>query len=138
MTTICPHCHKRLLSSASVNCNWCGQPVADADFQARAQTERDAFFAHQAERDALSLARTDAIDPFSAITPGFPPPSRRISQTDLVQAEAKARAAAQQALAEEKREAGERARREAKRAADEASQQAEDAKPGARFRHLEL
>ncbi len=138
MTTTCPHCRKRLLSSASANCNWCGQAVADAGFQAHAQAERDAYFAHQAERDRLSLARTDAIDPFFAVAPGFPPPSRRISQTDLVRVEAKARAAAQQALAEEKREADERARTEAKQASEEAAKQAEDAKPGARFRHLEL
>lgn len=143
MTTFCPHCHKRLLSLASVNCNWCGQPVADADFQARAQTERDAYFAHQSDRDALSLARADAIDPFSAAVAldpftSFPLPSRRTNQNDLLRAELKAQAAAQEALTEEKREADERAQWEAKCAVDEAAKQTENAKPGARFRHLEL
>lgn len=138
MTTTCPHCRKRLLSSASANCNWCGQPVADAGFQAHAQAERDAYFAHQAERDRLSLARTDAIDPFFAVAPGFLPPGRRLNQNDLLRAELNAQAAARDTLAEEKREADERARIEAKQASEEAAKQAEDAKPGARFRHLEL
>lgn len=57
----CPECGKRLLSQASARCNWCGIAIDDADYQARAETEREAYFAHAAAHDAQSLAATEAL-----------------------------------------------------------------------------
>lgn len=58
----CPHCQRRLLSKASARCNWCGKVIEDASYQQAAQTEREAYYRHEAERDALALARTDSIN----------------------------------------------------------------------------
>lgn len=59
--TTCPHCHKRLLSQASARCNWCGESINDAEYQAHAQTERDAYFRHIAAHDAQSLAAMERL-----------------------------------------------------------------------------
>lgn len=64
----CPHCGRRFLSKSSACCNWCGKEIEDAAYQAQAQTEREAFFAHQATHDAQSLAgmralNTNSVDP---------------------------------------------------------------------------
>jgi len=65
----CPHCHRRLISHISPRCNWCGKEIEDAAYQAKADTERAAFFAQQAIHDTQSLVRTEAmlttgLDPF--------------------------------------------------------------------------
>lgn len=57
----CPHCHRKLLSKASARCNWCGEMIEDAAYQQNAQTQREAFYNHEAERDAITLARTESI-----------------------------------------------------------------------------
>jgi len=57
----CPHCQRKLLSKASSRCNWCGEVIEDASYQQSAQVEREAFYRHEAERDAITLARTEAI-----------------------------------------------------------------------------
>jgi hypothetical protein len=60
--TDCPKCRRRLLSHASAKCNWCGAEIVDADYQAQAQADREAYFVHQAQHDAQSLAQIDAIN----------------------------------------------------------------------------
>ena len=59
---VCPHCQRKLLSKASARCNWCGEVIEDASYQQTAQAEREAYHRHEAERDALTLARTDSIN----------------------------------------------------------------------------
>ncbi len=59
--TLCPQCGKHLLSQASARCNWCGATINDAEYQAQAQTEREAYYRHTAVHDAQSLAATEAI-----------------------------------------------------------------------------
>ncbi len=59
--TQCPHCGKRLLSHASACCNWCGATINDAEYQAQAQAEREAYFAQAAAHDAQSLAAAEAL-----------------------------------------------------------------------------
>jgi hypothetical protein len=51
-----------LLSKASAKCNWCGEVIEDASYQEAAMVERKAYYQHEAERDAITLARTDAIN----------------------------------------------------------------------------
>lgn len=58
----CPHCQRKLLSKASSRCNWCGEVIEDASYQQTAATEREAYFKHEAERDAISLARCENIN----------------------------------------------------------------------------
>ncbi len=65
----CPHCLRCLLSHASARCNWCGKAIEDGDYQATALAEREAFFTHQAQRDAQSLADAYAIN-VNAYDPG--------------------------------------------------------------------
>ncbi len=69
--TQCPHCQKRLLSQASARCNWCGALIDDPAYQAQAQQERDAFFAHAAAHDAQSLANVEAINVLGAAIDPF-------------------------------------------------------------------
>ncbi len=59
--TLCPQCGRHLLSQASARCNWCGATINDADYQANAQTEREAYFRHMAAHDAQSLASVEAL-----------------------------------------------------------------------------
>jgi hypothetical protein len=40
--THCPHCRHKLLTHRSVLCNWCGQPIKDEKYLARAAAERAA------------------------------------------------------------------------------------------------
>ena len=62
---LCPECHRRLLSQASTKCNWCGHTIDDTGYQARAEQERQAYFAEIAARDALDHLRLDAgLNPF--------------------------------------------------------------------------
>lgn len=68
----CPHCGRRLLSKASSCCNWCGKEIESADYQVQAQAEREAFFAHQAQHDAQSLANIHAIDVYASDVYGGP------------------------------------------------------------------
>ena len=58
----CPHCQRKLLSKASARCNWCGEVIEDASYQQTALAEREAYHRHEAERDALTLSRTDSIN----------------------------------------------------------------------------
>jgi|SRR5579883_1752466 len=53
----CPNCKRKLLSHASVRCNWCGAEVADESYQQQAAQERALFRAHEAERDAIEASR---------------------------------------------------------------------------------
>lgn len=81
----CPHCGRKLLSKASVRCNWCGTEIEDPTYQAQAENRREAFFAHQVEHDAQSLANmralnANAYDPLrpnipliDGLLPGFDP-----------------------------------------------------------------
>ncbi len=41
--THCPHCHHKLLTHRSVLCNWCGQPIKDEKYLAKAAAERAAL-----------------------------------------------------------------------------------------------
>jgi hypothetical protein len=70
----CPHCGRHLLSKASVRCNWCGTEIEDSAYQAQAQTEREAFFMHQAEHDAQSLANMRAANAnaYDPLRPNIP------------------------------------------------------------------
>ncbi len=61
MTSSCSYCGRKLLSHASALCNWCGAAIDDAAYQAEAQRERAAFFQHQAQHDAQSLANVEGI-----------------------------------------------------------------------------
>lgn len=36
----CPSCKRKLLTQASVLCNWCGAKIEDDDYQARAAQQR--------------------------------------------------------------------------------------------------
>lgn len=58
----CPYCKRALLSHASARCNWCGKVIEDADYQAKAEAEREASFAQQAQHDAQSLASIEGIN----------------------------------------------------------------------------
>lgn len=95
--TLCPQCGKHLLSQASARCNWCGVAINDAEYQARAQAEREAYYRHTAAHDAQSLAATEALlllgTPLAPFTnaPMFGP--RRVS----LAAEARAAQSAQEA-----------------------------------------
>ncbi len=66
----CPFCRRRLLSTASPSCNWCGKEIPDAAYQQRAAAEREAFHVQQALHDAASLA---AIEGLSMGGPWFSP-----------------------------------------------------------------
>jgi hypothetical protein len=43
--TNCPHCNRKLLSTRSIMCNWCGKRIEDPEYLERAAQER-------AEQDA--------------------------------------------------------------------------------------
>jgi hypothetical protein len=60
--TTCPDCGRRLLAQASVRCNWCGAEIVDPEFRARAENERDAYFAHQREHDASAIRKIESIN----------------------------------------------------------------------------
>jgi hypothetical protein len=51
--THCPHCRHKLLTHRSVLCNWCGQPIKDEKYLARAAAERAA--ADEAERRKVQI-----------------------------------------------------------------------------------
>nr|MDQ2688576.1 hypothetical protein [Armatimonadota bacterium] len=70
----CPHCGRKLLSKASVRCNWCGTEIEDPAYQAQAENEREAFFAHQAAHDAQSIAnmRTDYANAYGSLGSNIP------------------------------------------------------------------
>ncbi len=42
-TLICPQCHRKLLTQASVLCNWCGAKIDDPEYQAKAAETRQAL-----------------------------------------------------------------------------------------------
>lgn len=58
----CPYCKRALLSHSSARCNWCGKVIEDAAYQAKAEVEREASIARQAQHDAQSLANIEAIN----------------------------------------------------------------------------
>lgn len=109
----CPYCHRRLISHISPRCNWCGQEINDAEYQAKADADREVFFAQQALHEAQSLMRAETLlvnngDPFFALTgrprmwstqPGFVPGTGQVNA-------AAARVAAAQQAAYEVRVAG--------------------------------
>ena len=136
---ICPHCHRRLLTHTSAACNWCGQEIGDAAYQQQADAERQAFFAHQAQRDAQSLANARVANVGNFIDPlGDPMLGLLLAPPRPNQASARAvEAARQAALAEAERARLEAAERErAAKAAEERA--AREQAPEERFRHLEL
>lgn len=113
----CPHCGRKLLSKASVRCNWCGTEIEDPAYQAQAENEREAFFAHQAEHDAQSIANMRAVnanvyDPLRPNIPlingpllGFDPrPSGARQRTRQTQEDRAIQRAVDRALAEQQRE----------------------------------
>jgi hypothetical protein len=51
--THCPHCRHKLLTQRSVLCNWCGQPIKDVKYLARAAAERAA--ADETERRKVQV-----------------------------------------------------------------------------------
>jgi len=57
--THCPHCRHRLLTHRSVLCNWCGQPIKDEKYLARAAAERAA--ADEAERKKIQLETEETV-----------------------------------------------------------------------------
>ena len=141
--TQCPTCGKRLLSHASARCNWCGAAINDADYQARAQAERDAFFAHAAAHDAQSLAAAEALLlPGAGFDPLMlaPMPSRRMPLLSSRQAPpaalggTSARMPAREAYPGETN--GENTSADAGATGEPIPSEADEA--GARFRHLEL
>lgn len=89
----CPYCHRRLISHISPRCNWCGQEINDAEYQAKADADREVFFAQQALHEAQSLMRAETLlvnngDPFLAMTgrgrmwstqPGFAPATGQVN-----------------------------------------------------------
>jgi hypothetical protein len=89
----CPYCHRRLISHISPRCNWCGQEINDAEYQAKADADRELFFAQQALHEAQSLMRAETMlinanDPLSlpgqrramwATQPGFVPASGQVN-----------------------------------------------------------
>ncbi len=54
MLDTCPYCHRRLVSHASLRCNWCGEEIKDPEYQANAKVEREIFQVDQAMHDAAS------------------------------------------------------------------------------------
>ena len=68
----CPHCQRKLLSHASVNCNWCSQPIEDPTYLQEAEAAREAFFAEQQQHDAMSLARIRDLN-INAFDPSLTP-----------------------------------------------------------------
>lgn len=51
---VCPTCKRKLLTQTSPLCNWCGAPIADEDYQARAAQSR-------AERDQMERAAMESV-----------------------------------------------------------------------------
>lgn len=137
---ICPHCHRRLLTHTSASCNWCGQEIGDAAYQQQADAERQAFFAHQAQRDAQSLAIARAANVGAFADPLGDPVMDMMLLANTRRENAPNRAveaARQAAMAEAERERLEDAERV--RAAKAAEERAlREAEPSERFRHLEL
>lgn len=68
---LCPKCHRKLLSHASANCNWCGCKIDDPEYQQAADQSREAFFYRDRLEQAAEIARVDIIQampmgPYSA------------------------------------------------------------------------
>lgn len=53
----CPQCNRKLLSHASMRCNWCGAEINDEGYQQKAAQERAIYRAHESYRDAIESAR---------------------------------------------------------------------------------
>ena len=69
----CPACGRKLLSHISSSCNWCGVEIRDADYLARADVERAAVQAEQAQHSWQSFTIMQGGGP------GFvSPPFRRL------------------------------------------------------------
>jgi hypothetical protein len=60
--SVCPFCQRRLLSTASPACNWCGKEIPDAAYQQSAAAKRDALSVQQALHDAASLAAIEGLN----------------------------------------------------------------------------
>jgi len=54
---VCPQCHRKLLTHASLKCSWCGAEITDPTYQAEAMREREAFDFHDEQRIALEESR---------------------------------------------------------------------------------
>jgi len=124
--TLCPQCGRHLLSQASARCNWCGATINDPDYQAQAQTEREAYYRHTAAHDAQSLAAMEALlilsTPLAPYTHAPIPGPCRVSPATETRA---AHSAQREAPAKSPTREGEPIKNEAEEA-------------GERFRHLEL
>ena len=66
---VCPECGRKLLSHISASCNWCGVEIRDADYLARADVERAALQAEQAQHDWQSLTILQGV---GVLSPPFP------------------------------------------------------------------
>ena len=60
--SLCPFCHRRLLSQASPACNWCGKEIPDAAYQQNAAVKREVLHVQQALHDAESLAAIEGLN----------------------------------------------------------------------------
>ncbi len=140
--TQCPHCGKRLLSQASARCNWCGATINNADYQAHAQTERDAYFAHAAAHDAQSLAATEALFiPGTPMAPFMLAPimaPRRIPSIEHAKAVQPAPKGSSPCMPARKTQQPKENQGQAKSSADSGPIKNEAEEAGERFRHLEL
>ena len=58
---VCPACGRKLLSVISILCNWCGAPIEDEEYQARAAQERAALDAAEKERLEKEIRENAAL-----------------------------------------------------------------------------
>jgi hypothetical protein len=62
--TSCPHCRRKLLSTRSILCNWCGKRIDDPEYLERAAHERameDARLRDQVEKELDETARLGVL-----------------------------------------------------------------------------
>ena len=74
---VCPECGRKLLSHISASCNWCGVEIRDADYLARADVERAALQAEQAQHNWQSFTIMQGAGILSPPFPTFAPPPDR-------------------------------------------------------------
>ena len=56
--THCPHCGRKLLTSMSILCNWCGEKIDVEEYQERAAQERAARDEHEREAVEREMEET--------------------------------------------------------------------------------
>ncbi|MGO8670039.1 MAG: hypothetical protein ACLQVD_01520 [Capsulimonadaceae bacterium] len=69
----CPKCNRKLISHSSPTCNWCGEPIIDAEYMLTSHSNRRAALEAETEHHAAMLAASRAM-----VTHGFD--GHRLSQ----------------------------------------------------------